>query len=52
MSTRYEISLIIESDDDYSDGEQIESLRDDIDMAVADYNCFCKIGNTKIRELS
>ena len=48
---KYEISLIIESDDDYSDGEQIEELRNDIEMTVADYNCFCQIGNIKVSEI-
>lgn len=48
---RYEITLVVESDNNYSDGEQIEELRDDITMVVANYNCFCQIGNTEVREL-
>lgn len=49
---RYRITAIVESDDDYTDGEQIEELRSDISMVIADYNCFCKIGEVKIRELN
>lgn len=49
---RYKIIAIVESDDDYTDGDQIEELRSDISMAIADYNCFCRIGDIKIQELS
>lgn len=35
---KYKIELIVESDNDYSDGDQIEELRNDIEMAVASYN--------------
>lgn len=49
---KYKITAIVESDDEYSDGDQIEALRDDISMLIADYNCFCEIGNVKIEELS
>ena len=48
---KYEESFIIESDDEYSDGEQIEDLRNDIEMTVADYNCFLQIGNVKVAEI-
>lgn len=48
---KYKIELVVESDDDYSDGEQIEELRNDIEMAVASYNCFCQIGEAKVCEL-
>lgn len=47
---KYEITLTVETDDDYSDGEQIEALRDEITMLVADYNCFCQIGDVKVCE--
>ena len=50
--SRYKIIAIVESDDDYNDGDQIEELRSDISMVIADYNCFCKIGDIKIQELS
>lgn len=49
---KYKIELTVESDNDYSDGDQIEELRGDIEMVVADYNCFCRIGEVKIRELN
>ena len=49
---RYEITLEIESDDDYLDGEQIEELRNEITSVIEDYDCFCQIGNIKIRELN
>lgn len=49
---KYKIELIVESDNDYSDGDQIEELRNDIEMAVASYNCFCQIGEVKARELN
>ena len=49
---KYEVSFIIESDDDYADGEQIEELRNDIESLLSDYNCFIQIGNVKIRELN
>lgn len=49
---RYKITLVLESDPDYSDGEQIEELRDEITSVVADYNCFCQIGETKVCELN
>lgn len=49
---KYKIELTVESDNDYSDGDQIEELRDDIEMVVADYNCFCRIGEAKVRELN
>ena len=48
---RYEIKVVVESDDDYTDGDQIESLKVDIEMVVADYNCFCQVGNIKVREI-
>ena len=48
---KYEVSFIVESDDEYSDGEQIEDLRNDIEMTVADYNCFLQIGNVKVAEI-
>lgn len=48
---KYKVSLTIESDDDYSDGEQIEDLKNDIEMVVADYSCFCQIGNVKVVEI-
>lgn len=38
---RYEITVIIDSDPDYTNGDQIEDLKDDIEMTIADYNCFC-----------
>lgn len=47
---KYKIELTVESDNDYSDGNQIEELRDDIEMVVADYNCFCQLGEVKICE--
>lgn len=49
---RYEITAVVESDDDYTDGDQIEELRADISMAIADYNCFCGIGDVRVRELN
>ena len=49
---KYKIELSVESDNDYSDGDQIEELRNDIEMAVASYNCFCQIGEVKVRELN
>lgn len=49
---KYKIELTVESDNDYSDGNQIEELRDDIEMVVADYNCFCRLGEVKICELN
>lgn len=49
---KYEITVVVESDNDFSDGEQIEELRDEITMTVANYNCFCQIGNTKVREIN
>lgn len=49
---KYEITLVVESDDDYSDGDQIEELRNELTSVVTDYNCFCQIGNTKICELN
>lgn len=49
---KYQINLIIESDDDYSDSEQIEELINDIEMTVAGYNCFYQNGDIKICELN
>lgn len=49
---KYEVSFIIESDEDYADGEQIEELRNDIESLLSDYNCFIQIENVKIRELN
>jgi hypothetical protein len=48
---RYKISLTIESDDDYTDGEQIESLKNDIQMRVADYNCFIIKKDVSVEEI-
>ena len=48
---KYEVSFIIESDDEYSDGKQIENLRNDIEMTVADYNCFLQIGNVTVTKI-
>ena len=50
--SKYEISIVVESDSDYSDGEQIEELRNDLTSVVADYNCFCQIGTQKFVRLS
>lgn len=50
--TKYKITAVVESDDEYSDGNQIEELKDDISMLIADYNCFCEIGSVKIEELN
>lgn len=50
--SKYKIELIVESDNDYSDGDQIEELRDDIEMAVASYNCFCQVGEVKVYEVN
>ena len=49
---KYEVSFIIESDEDYADGEQIEELRNDIESLLSDYSCFIQIENVKIRELN
>lgn len=49
---RYGITVNVESDNDYSDGDQIEKLRDDLCMLIADYNCFVRIGDVKIEELN
>lgn len=49
---KYKIELIIESDNDYSDGDQIEDLRNDIEMTIASYNCFYQVGEVKICELN
>ena len=49
---RYKVTVVVESDDDYADGDQIEELRSDISMVIADYNCFCMIGDVKVQELS
>ncbi len=49
---KYKIELIVESDNDYFDGEQIEDLRNDIEMATASYNCFCQVGEVKVCELN
>ena len=49
---KYGITVIVESDNDYTDGDQIEELRGDLSMMIADYNCFVQIGNIKIEELN
>ena len=49
---KYKITAVVESDDEYSDGNQIEELKDDISMLIADYNCFCEIGDIKIEKLN
>lgn len=49
---KYKITVVVESDDDYTDGDQIEELRSDISMVIADYNCFCMIGDVKVQELN
>ena len=48
---KYEVIVKIETMDDYSDGDQLEALRDDVEMVVADYDCFSQIGSVKIREI-
>lgn len=50
--TRYRITAVIELDEDYAHKDQIEELRSDISMTIADYNCFCEIGKVEIEELS
>lgn len=49
---KYKIELIVESDNDYFDGNQIEDLKNDIEMTTASYNCFCRVGEVKVWELS
>lgn len=49
---RYRISVVIESDSNYSDGEQLEDIRNEISMVIADYSCFCEVGNVVIEELN
>lgn len=49
---KYEITVVVESDNDFSNSEQIEELKDEITMTVANYNCFCQIGSTQVRKIN
>lgn len=48
---KYEVRVKIETEEDCSDGEQIERLQGDIETAIVNSDCFCQVGFVKIREL-
>ncbi len=48
---KYEVRVKIETEEDCSDGEQIERLRGDIETAIVNSDCFYQVGLVKIREL-
>lgn len=48
---KYKISFTVEFDQNYADSEQLEALRDEISMVIADYNCFLETGGVKIEEV-
>lgn len=48
---KYRISVIIGFDQEYSRGDQMENIKSEISMLIADYNCFYVIGDIAIEKL-
>jgi hypothetical protein len=49
---RFEIRFLIEQDSDYSNDNQVEMLRTEIENLIADYNCFYRIGCVVVDEVN
>lgn len=49
---RFEIRFLIEQDSDYSNDNQVEMLRTEIEMLIANYNCFYRIGCVVVDEVN
>lgn len=47
---RYKITAVVEQDKEYSNADQIKELSSDIQMRIADYNCFRIIEDVKVEE--
>lgn len=48
--TKYEIKITIESDDNYSNSNQIEDLVNEITLMIADYNCFYRTKEIQVQK--
>lgn len=48
---RYKVDVIIETNSDYTNGNQIEDIQKEISMVVADYNCFLRISDVTVEKL-
>ena len=49
---KFEIRFLIGQDDDYSNGNQVEMLRAEIEGLIANYNCFYRIGCVVVDEVN
>lgn len=47
---KYRITAVVEQDKEYSNSDQIKELSSDIQMGIADYNCFRIIEDVKLEE--
>ena len=47
---KYKITAVVEQDKEYTNAEQIKELSSDIQMDIADYNCFCIVEDVKVEE--
>lgn len=50
IMAKYEIKITIESDNDYSNSNQIEDLVNEITLMIANYNCFYRTREIQVRK--
>lgn len=49
---KFEIRFLIGQDDDYSNDCQVEMLKAEIEMLIANFNCFYRIGCVEVDEVN
>ena len=49
---KFEIRFLIEQDNDYSNDNQVEILRAEIEDLIANYSCFYRIGCVVVDEVN
>lgn len=49
---KFEIRFFIGKDEDYSNSNQVEMLRAEIESLIANYNCFYRIGCIEVDEVN
>ena len=49
---KYKVSVVLEFDNEYFNGNQIEDIKDEITMLIADYNCFLRTSDVTVEELT
>lgn len=49
---KYKVSVVLEFDNEYFNGNQIEDIQNEIAMLIADYNCFLRTSDVTVEELT